>query len=145
LIFNQIVKYDGDCGVVMSSPIHQEVVLKASSNRVYEALLDAQQFGEFTGLAAEIGHEAGGSFSCFGGYISGRNIELIPNKRIVQAWRSKDWEDGVYSIVRFELEGRGSETRLVMDHSGFPEGQKEHLESGWPKNYWEPLRKHLAK
>lgn len=128
----------------MSSLIHQEVVFKASPNRVYEALLDERQFSKLTGAAAEISREAGGSFSCFGGYISGRNIELIPNKRIVQAWRPKDWEEGVYSIVKFELKGQGSETKLVMDHSGFPEERREHLDSGWSRNYWQPLRDHLA-
>lgn len=128
----------------MYSPIHQEVVFKASPNRIYEALLSTQQFSEFTGGTAEISREVGGSISCFGGYVSGRNIELVPNKRIVQAWRSKDWEDGVYSIVKFELKRQGSETRVALDHSGFPEDQREHLDSGWPRNYWEPLQRYLA-
>jgi hypothetical protein len=38
----------------------------------------------------------------FGGDISGRNVELVPGRRAVQAWRSNAWPEGVYSIVRFE-------------------------------------------
>ena len=129
----------------MSESIHQEVVFKASPKRIYDALMDAKQLSEFTGGGpAEISREVGGSFSTFGGMIVGRNVELVPNQRIVQAWRVSDWDDGVYSIVRFELKGQGCETQLVLDHSGFPEGQREHLEAGWQMRYWEALRKYLA-
>lgn len=129
----------------MANPIHQEVVIKASPERVYKALTDSQQFGELTGAGpAEISSEAGGSFSCFGGMIQGRNLELVPNQRIVQAWRVGNWDPGVYSVVKFELQPQGSDTRLVFDHTGFPEAEREHLESGWHARYWEPLQKYLA-
>src|ERR1700676_3664986 len=129
----------------MSNSIRQAVIIKASPKRVYDALLDAKQFSAFTGGApAEIDSKAGGAFSCFGGMITGRNVELMPNQRIVQAWRAGNWPEGVYSIVRFELDAQGSETRLTLDHSAFPEGNAEHLEGGWHKMYWEPLKKYLA-
>ena len=69
---------------------------------------------------------------------------VVPDRRIVQAWRGGPWEDGVYSIVKFELEGDTAGTKLVLDHAGFPEGQRDHLASGWDTNYWEPLRQHFA-
>ncbi len=129
----------------MANPIHQEVVFKASPERVYKALTDAQQFGEFTGAGpAEISPEAGGPFSSFGGMIQGRNLELVPNQRIVQAWRVGNWDPGVYSVVKFELQPQGSDTRLIFDHTGFPEAEREHLDSGWHARYWEPLQKYLA-
>lgn len=127
------------------SAIHQEVTFKASPERVYAALTDAEHFSAFTGGApAEISHDAGGAFSCFGGMITGRNLELLPNRRLVQAWRAGNWGEGVYSVVRFELEAKGGETRLVFDHTGFPEEQRSHLEGGWQAMYWEPLRKYLG-
>jgi activator of HSP90 ATPase len=129
----------------MSNSIRQQVIIKASPRQVYDTLLDAKQFSAFTGGApAEIDSKAGGAFSCFGGMITGRNVELMPNQRIVQAWRAGNWPEGVYSIVRFELDAQGSETRLTLDHSAFPEGNAEHLEGGWHKMYWEPLKKYLA-
>ena len=129
----------------MSASIHQVIRFKASAKRIYEALLDAKQFSQFTGGApAQIDPTAGGPFSCFGGMITGRNIELKPNVRIVQAWRAGNWPDGVYSVVRFELTGEGTATTLTFDHSGFPEEQRENLDGGWHKMYWEPLQKHLG-
>jgi uncharacterized protein YndB with AHSA1/START domain len=137
--------------------IHQEPVFKASRKRVYEALTDAKQFDRVIQMSAavktgavkapnppEISREAGGGFVLFGGYIFGRQLELVPNERIVQGWRVGSWEPGMYSIARFELVEQGSGTKIVFDHSGFPKGKAEHLAEGWKINYWEPLEKFLG-
>jgi uncharacterized protein YndB with AHSA1/START domain len=131
--------------------IHQEILIKASRKHIYDALTDAEQFTKVMrlskfpgGPAATISQDAGGTFSCFGGIIVGRHIELVPNERIVQAWRPAHWEPGIYSIVKFELKEDGVQTRIVLDHTGFPQGDAEHLLDGWNSNYWEPLRKYLA-
>lgn len=126
------------------SQIHQEVVFDAPPGQVYRALLDSREFAKITGAAAEIDAEEGGKFSCFGGYITGRHIELIPGKRIVQAWRTKGWPEALYSIVRFELHADGLKAKLVFDQNGAPEDDVPHLDKGWGKQYWEPLKKHLG-
>jgi activator of HSP90 ATPase len=129
----------------MENSIRQEVTIKARPERIYDTLLNAKRFSEFCGGApATIVPEAGGAFSCFNGMITGRNVELVPSHRIVQAWRTGNWPEGVYSIVRFELNAQGAETKLTLDHSAFPEGASEHLRGGWHKMYWEPLKKYLA-
>src|SRR6202049_17109 len=139
--------------------IHQEPVFKASRKRVYEALTDDKQFNKVIQLSGvmtsgmlppgankstEIGREEGGAFALFGGYITGRHIEIVPNERIVQAWRTGGWAPGVYSIAKFELVEQGSGTKIVFDHTGFPKGEAEVLASGWKAHYWEPLEKLLA-
>jgi len=124
--------------------LHYEVDFKASPQRIYEVLLDSKQFAALTGRPAEIDPKEGGAFSMFGGLIAGRNIELIPNQRIVQAWRPTHWNPGIYSIVKFEFREQGSQTRLVLDHTGFPEGESDHLDSGWKGHYLDPLAKFLA-
>ena len=133
----------------MADAIHHDIEFTANPQRVYEALLDSKQFSAFTGAPAQIDGNEGGAFSCFGGVITGRNVELIPNKRIVQAWRVKIWPEGVYSIVLFELQATGSGTRLMMTHDGFPAGMRAHLngemgQGGWHRQYWEPLQKYLG-
>ena len=128
----------------MSAPIHQEVDFNASPQRVYEALTDARHFSAFSGLPAEIHAQANGVFKCFGGQITGRMIELVPNLRIVQTWHVAMWRDGVDSKVRLELKAQGGGTRLILDHSDFPEENREHLDAGWPRMYWDPMKKYLA-
>lgn len=129
----------------MSQPIRQEIDFTASPQRVYEALTDSKQFTAFSGgLPAEIEPQAGGAFKCFGGQITGRIIELVPNRRIVQAWHVAMWPEGVYSVVKFELEQRNPGTRLILDHAGFDAEHREHLNAGWSRMYWEPLKKYLG-
>jgi len=124
--------------------LHQEVAFTASPQRIYEVLLDSKQFAAFTGLPAEIDPKLGGAFKTFGGLIVGRNVELVPDQRIVQAWRPTSWDPGVYSIVKFELKPQGSGALVVLDHTGFPESDFDGLNSGWPERYWEPLKKFFA-
>jgi activator of HSP90 ATPase len=137
--------------------IHQEVQFKASPERLYAALTDAKEFQKAvllsdavkTGMVkaaqpAKISASPGGEFAVFGGYITGRQIELIPGIRIVQAWRTASWTAGTYSIVRFSLAKRESGTLLTFDHTGFPRGEAEHLLQGWKTNYWQPLEKILT-
>ena len=124
--------------------IHQEVVIKASRKRVYEALTDTEQFRKLSGgMDPKISREAGGTFSLFGGVITGRHIELVPSERIVQAWRS-EWAPGDYSIVRFVLHEQGSDTKIIFDHTGFPQGTAEHLATGWKEHYWDGLAQYFA-
>ena len=125
--------------------LHQELELQASPQRIYEALLDSKQFAEFSGEPAQIGREEGSAFSTFGGVILGRNIELVSGQRIVQAWRPSHWAPGTYSIVRFELKARNAQATLILDHTGFPEGDFSSLNYGWGLKYWDPLKKFLAK
>jgi activator of HSP90 ATPase len=124
--------------------IHQEVRFKASPEKIYAALTSGTEFSKFTGAPAEVTAVEGQSFSLFGGQITGRNIELVPDKSLVQAWRVGAWPSGVYSIVRITLEREGEQTKLTLDHAGFPDGAAEHLESGWHKMYWDPLRAYLG-
>jgi activator of HSP90 ATPase len=124
--------------------LHDEIELKTDPQHIYEVLLDAKRFKTFTGAPAEIDAKPGGAFSLFGGQIVGRNVELVPSQRIVQAWRPTHWDPGVYSIVEFELKPKGSGTLVVLEHKGFPEGDFDHLEWGWAAHYWEPLKKYFS-
>lgn len=128
----------------MHDRIHQEQTLSASPHAVYDALTTTATFSEMTGAPASIDPAQGGEFSLFGGMISGRSIECVPGRRLVQAWRAKPWDEGVYSVVRFELHAEGSQTRIVLDQAGYPDGTGEQLDEGWHPNYWAPLAKHFA-
>lgn len=123
--------------------IHQEITFTHSPAEIYRALTTSEVFSRITGAPAEIHPGEGGAFSCFGDQIVGRNIELKTDRRIVQAWRASAWPEGVYSIVRLCLDPAGNGTRLTLDHSGYPENAAEHLEAGWHKMYWEPLREYF--
>lgn len=139
-----------------SESLHQELVFKANRKRIYEIFTSTALFDKMThaiqakeGGASSaihptvISHDVGGSFSLFGGRIIGRHLELVPNERIVQAWRVAYWDPGGYSIVRFDFAEQGPETKIMFAHTGFPQGDAENLLNGWKLHYWEPLEKFL--
>ena len=137
--------------------IHQRTTFKANPTRVYAALTDPAQFDKVIRLsdamkggmppgapATAISRAVGGAFSLFGGYITGRQIELATGHLIVQAWRVGSWKPGIYSIARYEMTAQGTGTMLTFDHTGFPAGEAQHLADGWHGNYWQPLHKYLG-
>jgi activator of HSP90 ATPase len=130
---------------VKSTPsLHQEVDFPVSPHRVYAALLDEKEFAAITGAPAKLGGREGDAFSLFGGAIVGRNLELVPDRRIVQAWRSADWGPGLYSVARFELSAVGQGTHLAFDQVGYPLSDYASLVPGWHSHYWEPMKKYFA-
>ena len=125
------------------SQIHQEIRFAASPADVYAALTDEKTFAAWSGDPAAISTAGGGVFSCFGPFIVGRQIELVVNRRVVQAWRVFNWPEGIYSLVRFELEPEGDASRLILDQDGVPEDAVEHVSGGWHHKYWEPMRNYF--
>ena len=137
--------------------IRQVVEFNANPVRVYEALTDAKQFDAVTRLSdavklvtapgakpTSIGRAVGGAFTLFGGYITGRHLELVHGERLVQAWRAASWKPGDYSVVKFLLLENGAGTKMLFDHRGFPEGRGPELADGWHTHYWDPLAKFLS-
>jgi uncharacterized protein YndB with AHSA1/START domain len=126
--------------------IHQEVVIAAPPQQVSQLLTNGSLFGAATGQPATITDREGESFSLFGGRVEGRQIELVPGQRVVQAWRfgtahDSPWEPGIYSTLRFTLHPVGDGTRLVIDHTGIPSEWIEHLSQGYPTFYLDPIAK----
>ena len=128
----------------MCRPVHQEVTLHAAPKEVYDAYLDSARHARITGEGAKMSRKVGGRFTAGGTYISGYNLELVPGKRIVQAWRASEWPDGAYSILRLELRAQGKGTRLTVDHVGIPDRFRDGVDDGWHQFYWEPMKTYFG-
>jgi uncharacterized protein YndB with AHSA1/START domain len=128
----------------MTRTIRQTVTVAATPRRVYAALMDERKHAKFTGNPAKISRKEGGAFTCYGGYLEGFILELVPSRRIVQAWRSRNWPAGTYSIVTFALSRKaGGRTRLSFTQVGVPASDFREKTAGWRKAYWKPLRDYL--
>ena len=124
--------------------IEHKVVLRAAATNVYDALMNSKKHTQFTGEPARISTRVGGAFTCYGDYIRGLNLELVTGERIVQAWRSQDWAEGVFSIVTFSLAAQsGGKTLLRFTQVGVPAGDFKRKNEGWKEHYWEPLKRFL--
>jgi activator of HSP90 ATPase len=124
--------------------IEHKVVFNASPDEVYDALINEKKHAQFTGEPAKLRPKAGAAFTCYEGYITGITLELEPGKKIVQAWRSRDWPAGHYSIVTFALAKKsGNTTELHFTQIGVPADDYADKNKGWRTHYWEPLKKFL--
>jgi len=124
----------------MVRTIRQSVTFKATPHAVYEALMDSRKHARFTGDAARISRRVGGKIMAYGGYITGTNLELSPDAKIVQAWHASDWPEGHISRVTFRLTRVKGGTRLTFTHSGVPDEQYEGIKQGWVESYWTPMK-----
>ena len=64
-------------------------VTPASPQAIYNAWLDSEGHTKMTGSPANSSANVGDSFDAWDGYITGKNLEIEPGKRIVQSWRTK--------------------------------------------------------
>jgi len=63
-------------------------------------------------------------------YIAGKNIELVPDKKIVQDWRAVDGPEGYFSRVTFEIPLRSGRYAPRFHPRGPPEGTEEGIHPG---------------
>lgn len=129
--------------LMKTKDIHQTVAFAATPPEMYEALMDEKKHAEFTGSHAEVSRKVGGEFSVWDGSLSGKNLELVPDKKIVQSWRADDWPKGCYSTVTFEFTESKDGTKLNFTQIGIPDEFYKDIKEGWYTYYWEPLKKYF--
>jgi len=125
--------------------IRQSVTLKASPHEVYEALMDSRKHAKVTGSKARISRKEGGKFTAYDGYIEGINLNIVPDKKIIQSWRGSDWPEGHYSRATFSLKKVKNGTHLTFTQSGVPEQYYHDISQGWRDYYWKPMKEMLEK
>lgn len=127
----------------MSLAFEVSTVLNVPPDVLYNAWLDSAQHTAMTGGVAEVSAQVGGEFSAWDGYIRGRNLELSSPRKIVQAWRTSEFEDSEADSrleILFEPQDRG--TRITLRHSELPAHGGQY-EQGWVDNYFEPMRQYF--
>ena len=124
----------------MPKTIRQTATFKATPHEVYEMLLDSKKHSKFSGEKASISRKIGGKFSAYGGYCMGTNLELLEDKKIVQAWRGSDWKEGHFSKATFTLTKVKNGTRLSFTQSNVPDKHYEQIKHGWIEFYWEKMK-----
>jgi uncharacterized protein YndB with AHSA1/START domain len=116
-------------------------IIPARPERIYTAWLSSEEHSAFTGDKATVEPFVGGAHSSFDGYAIGRNVELLPGRRIVQTWRAEDFPLGSPdSRVEVTLEETVGGTMVTILHTEIPSGQGSSYRDGWLKYYLEPLK-----
>ena len=117
--------------------------IKATAKQIYKAWLSTQGHTKMTGGTAFISDKIGETFTVWDGYIKGENLILEPYSKIVQSWRSSNFEDEEGdSQIEVSLSENGAETTLTLKHTNVPESG-EHYIKGWDEHYFQPMKKYF--
>ncbi len=117
--------------------------IPTSPEEIYSAWLDSTGHSKMTGSPAIVSGSVGGRFNAWDGYILGKNLELEPNSRIVQSWRTTDFnetdEDSVLDIL---LKAQENGTLVTIRHSHLPKDGMQYLQ-GWIDYYFTPMKEYF--
>jgi len=120
--------------------LHLEVVLPVPPRDLCKAWLNSAEHSGFTGSEAHIDPHTGGDFTAWEGYISGKTLEIETPRRILQSWRTTEFPEGSPdSLLELLFEPVEGGTRLTLNHSNIPDGQKESYAQGWQDYYFTPM------
>lgn len=87
---------------------------------IYEALTNPIEISRFTQVPAKFDKSEGGAFNIYDGYITGTNVKLEENKKIVQKWKFNNWKDYADLTLTFK-EKEGNESLIMFNLQNIPE------------------------
>lgn len=111
-----------------------------SANDLYNALTKPEMVTAFTRAPAKVDAVRGGEFILYGGNVLGKFEELVPEKKIQQSWRLKNWTSGHYSNVVIELEETSSSTMMSLKQTGIPASEFDAMKTNWYRYYWHSIK-----
>jgi activator of HSP90 ATPase len=128
-------------------PIIISSILDTNADFLYNFFIDSKLHTEITESKAVISNKIGGKFTTMDGYIKGKIVSLEKNKRIIQKWRTTDFnkndKDSILEITIKEI-GK-NRSKLILKHSELPEGSEEEYKNGWKEFYIRPLKEFIKK
>lgn len=125
----------------MCKTIKQRVKFKAAPATIYDLLADSRKHSGVTGKAASISPKVGGTFSIGEDEVTGINVDLVPARRIVQAWRHRRFPEGIFSMAAVTLTPTNDGgTALVLTHRGVPKELIPEIEQAWRDQYWSKIK-----
>jgi activator of HSP90 ATPase len=131
----------------MPRVVQQVVILPAAPRTLYSMYLDPEEHAAFTGGGAvRISATPGSQWSAFDGRIQGRMLAFDPDRLIVQAWRSFEWQETDLDsilVLTFWPEAAGS--RVELTQANVPDHVYQNLVAGWPTRYWHPWQAYLER
>jgi activator of HSP90 ATPase len=121
-----------------------KAIIPAKPDAVYKAWLSAKLHAAMTGGAATGSGKLNAKFTAWDGYISGKNLELKPGKKIVQSWRTVEFPPDAPDsqlVVKFNPHPKGCE--LIIQHTNIPNGQSDY-KKGWRDHYFIPMKAYFS-
>jgi activator of HSP90 ATPase len=126
-------------------PILISSIFNTTPDLLYKFFLDSKLHTEITGSKAIISNKIGGKFTAWDGYIKGEIVSLEKNKKIIQKWKTTEFnknnKDSILEITIEEINKNRS--KLTLKHTELPEGTEEEYTNGWKEYYIKPLKEYI--
>jgi activator of HSP90 ATPase len=123
-----------------------KITLPVKADKLYKAWLNSKEHSAFTGSDATVSEKAKAKHTAWDGYISGKNMELNPGKKIVQTWRTSEFaDDAPDSILELTFEEKAGKTTLHLYHHNLQKGDAKKYTDGWKDFYFTPMKKYFGK
>jgi activator of HSP90 ATPase len=108
--------------------------------------MDSKQHSKVIDGPVKIKKKEGSAFSAYGDYITGKTLQLIQDKLIVQSWWASDWDiSETISTFILLFNQKGNDVVVCMTHSNVPDTQYQSIKNGWNLYYWKPWKAYLAR
>ncbi|MCE7992520.1 MAG: hypothetical protein HEP71_11085 [Roseivirga sp.] len=121
-----------------------KTTINSGAKEIYTAWLTSEGHTNMTGGEASASDEVGDDFTAWDGYIKGQNLELEPYSRILQSWRTSQFEAyEVDSQIEILLKETDGQTELTLIHTNVPESG-EHYIKGWDNHYFQPMKAYFS-
>jgi len=115
--------------------------ISASQEEVFNAFTNSFQIELWTGYPAVMDDKVGTVFSLWEGDITGCNLEIVKDYKIVQEWFFGETEHP--SIVTIVLKKAGNATKIELTHTNIPDEAYEEIVEGWEEYYLGSMKNFL--
>ncbi|VAW27437.1 hypothetical protein MNBD_BACTEROID07-1313 [hydrothermal vent metagenome] len=119
----------------------QYISVSAEPEDVYACLTNPFTIELWSDMPAKLEAKEGTEFEMFEGDITGKILELEPNKKVVQQWYFGEQEDP--SIVTFKIHPDKGRVSLEMRHTNIPDEAYDEIAEGWRKYFLGRIKEFL--
>jgi activator of HSP90 ATPase len=112
--------------------------INAEPSDIYSALTNPYTIELWSGYPAHMSTEPGSEFSLWEGDITGKNIEFIQDKEIIQEWYFGDQVEK--SVVKITILPDRDNSLITVDHSNIPDEDYDEIAEGWREYYMDAIK-----
>jgi activator of HSP90 ATPase len=107
--------------------------INAEPSDIYSALTNPYTIELWSGYPAQMSTEPGSEFSLWEGDITGKNIEFVQDKKVVQQWYFGDQAEK--SIVTITIAPDSENSIITVEHANIPDEDFNDIAEGWREYY----------
>jgi len=119
----------------------QYTTINAEPEDVYACLTNPFTIELWSDMPAKMEAKAGTEFEIFEGDITGKILELEPNKKVVQQWYFGEQEEP--SIVTFKIHSDKSKVSMELRHTNIPDEAYDEIAEGWKEYFLGRIKEFL--